>query len=668
MTAFFIFKLLNSPVQSQRMMKKLSIFIFAVFVSNLYAQSVKKAENAAANNDYAASAKQYDEVLKKDSNNYKANFEYGVLEFKYLNNPAQGGKYLLRAERLSQKDTASQIIYGLGEYYQYEGNYNKAIAYYNRTLKYIEDDEDGVTLKKQINQSIADCEYAKKHPIKENRRRLKIRNVGGGVNTIYPEYVPVVNKDETVMMFTSRRKDYSNTGIDSKDGEYFEDMFIAHRNKDGLFKDAHPFAPTDKDVKDITNTTKDHESVISISYSGDKFYTYRKNKIYESDLKNNVWSAPRQLDTSINEEIFQNHISITKDGKTIYFSSERKGGAGGLDIYKTEKQADGTWAKAISLGDGINTSDNDGSPLISEDGKTLYFASKGYDGFGGYDLYKTTYNGTSWSVPENLGVPFNSAGDDIYLIINKAENHGYFSSSRAGGYGDMDIYEINYLRPPFENFKIDSLNRISFIAPDTAYINQTVSFTAKASSVISLGDLKKFNWEVNDSILDSTATTRVNYTFTKTGTYKVRVEAQSPEGEFYGFEKNIVIIDKPVNIATNTFGLEPLYFEFNKSNIDEMALQALSRNIKTLNEHPDAVIEIGAYSDSRGSASYNQALSERRAKAVVKELKKLGFDVKRVKEVDWFGEKDPVNKCTDAVPCTEDEYKLNRRAEFRLIK
>ncbi|MEO8761496.1 MAG: hypothetical protein ABI388_08900, partial [Bacteroidia bacterium] len=315
------------------MIKNSILFIFALFTFSLSAQSVKKAQKSALNNDYAASAKQYDEILKKDSNNYDANFEYGVLEYKYLNNPGQGGKYLLRAERLSKKDTSSLIIYGLGEYYQYEGDYNKAIAYYTRTLKYIEDDEDGVTLKTQINQNIADCQYAQKHPIALNRKKIRVKNMGGGINTIFPEYVPIVNKDKSVIMFTSRRKDFSSTGIDNKDGGYFEDMFIARR-KDGVFKDAQPFSVTDSVVKNITNTTKDHEAVISISYDGKKLYTYRKNKIYQSDLNGHVWTEPKPLDTTINEKIFQNHISISKDGKTIYFSSEHKDGLGGLDIYK----------------------------------------------------------------------------------------------------------------------------------------------------------------------------------------------------------------------------------------------------------------------------------------------------------------------------------------------
>ena len=296
----------------------------------------------------------------------------------------------------------------------------------------------------------------------------------------------------------------------------------------------------------------------------------------------------------------------------------------------------------------------------------MYFSSKGHTGFGKYDIFKSTYDGTNWGAPENMGLPFNSAGDDIYMTINANETHGYFSSSRAGGYGDMDIYEITYLRAPFETYSSDVPDVITFTAPDTIYINQPLNVSIQ-SSKIPLAELKTYNWGVNDSTLQ-THTNATNYTFSKEGTYKVRVEAQAADNNFYSYDKNVVVVIKPTQLATNTFGLEPVYFEFNKSTINEAATQAVERNIKTLNEHLDAIIEISAYCDARGTAAYNQALSERRAKAVIKYLKQKGFDTKRVKQVDWFGAKNPVNKCTGAVPCTEDEYKLNRRAEFRLVK
>ena len=651
------------------MIQKITFVFLILIASTLSAQtkgSIRKAKTYATKNDYEAAAKEYQQKLKTDSSDYETNFEYGMLQTNYLNNPGEGGKYLLRAERASKKDTASQIIYGLAQYYQYMEQYPKAIAYYNRTMKYIEDDDEGVNLKTRLSQSILDCEFAEKNPKAANRKQIRVVNAGNGVNTIFPEYVPIVNKDETIMMFTSRRKDFKKTKIDDKDGEYFEDMFLAKKDKNGNFKDAHPFSIADGSVKDLPNTTKDHESVISLSYNGDKFYTYRKNKIYESDLKNNTWSAPKELDTTVNADIFQNHLCISKDGKTIYFSSQKRGGMGGLDLYKAEMQADGKWAKAVNLGGDINTKEDDGSPFISEDGKTLYFASKGHKGFGGYDIYKSTYNGTTWSTPENMGLPFNNPGDDIYLTINANETHGYFSSSRAGGFGDMDIYEIIYLRAPFETYASDLPGVISFTAPDTIYVNQPVNFSVQSSKVPA-SELQTYNWGVNDSILNTHANNAA-YTFAKEGTYKVRVEAQKADNNFLSYEKSIVVVTKPLLLATNTFGLEPVYFDFNKSALNEVAVQAVERNIKTLNEHKDAIIEISAYSDARGSVAYNQILSEKRAKAVIHYLKQKGFDVKRVKQVDWFGEKNPVNKCTDEVPCTEDEYKLNRRAEFRLVK
>ena len=647
------------------------IFLFLLFIGfSLFSQtksgSLRKAKSYLGKNNYESAVAEYQESLKKDSNNYQANFEYGLLQTNYLNNPGEGGKFLLRAERLSKKDTASQIIYGLGEYYQYMGQYKKAISYYKRTFQYIEDDEDGTDLKVRINQSILDCEYALKQPLATNHKQIRIVNVGGGINTMFPEYVPVVNKDESIMMFTSRRKDSRKAKIDDTDGEYYEDMFIAYKDKkEGSFKGAHPFSISDGSVKDIPNTHKDHESVISISYNGDKFFTYRKNKIYESDLKNNVWSTPKELDTTINEDIFQNHVSISKDGKTIYFSSERKEGYGGLDLYKSNLQADGTWSRAVSLGASINSSKDEESPYISADGNTLYFSSKGHNGFGGYDIFKSKFDGTNWSTPENMGLPFNSAGNDIYMTIDSAETHGYFSSSRAGGFGDMDIYEITYLRAPFETYNSDIQGVIAFSAPDTIFVDQPVKYAINPSTLKN-NAIKNYNWGVNDSVLVNHDNTE-NYTFSKEGTYKVRVEAQTEDNKYLSYEKNIIVIKKPVHLATNTFGLNPVYFNFNQSTIDESAANLIETNIKTLQNHPDALIEIAAFCDSRGTSAYNQVLSEKRAKAVIAFLKKKGFDIKRVKQVEWFGEKDPVNKCSDTVPCTEAEYRLNRRAEFRLI-
>jgi tetratricopeptide (TPR) repeat protein len=172
-------------------MQKIVLIVLLIISFNISAQtasgSIRKAKTYATKNDYEKAAKEYQQKLKNDSNNYEANFEYGFLQTNYLHNPGEGGKFLLRAEKVSKKDTASEIIYGLAQYFQFTEQYPKAISYYNRTLKFVEDDEDGITLRTRINQNIADCEYAEKNPDAARHKQIRIINVGGGVNTIYPE-------------------------------------------------------------------------------------------------------------------------------------------------------------------------------------------------------------------------------------------------------------------------------------------------------------------------------------------------------------------------------------------------------------------------------------------------------------------------------------------------
>jgi Tol biopolymer transport system component len=194
---------------------------------------------------------------------------------------------------------------------------------------------------------------------------------------------------------------------------------------------------------------------------------------------------------------YQSYLSISADGKVLYFSSERPEGLGKLDIYKSEMQADGNWGPAINLGPTINTKEDDDSPFISRDGKNLYFASKGHPGYGEYDLFKCTLNETTWGAPQNMGPVFNSSSDDAHLSFNEDETSGVFASAKAGGFGDMDIYEIK-LKLPFEDFEQDALARISINLPDTVYVNEVTSFGV-FSTKLPPSSFKKYYWQVADS-------------------------------------------------------------------------------------------------------------------------------------------------------------------------
>jgi outer membrane protein OmpA-like peptidoglycan-associated protein/tetratricopeptide (TPR) repeat protein len=668
--------------------KKTLCIAFLFIASFTFSQSINaylnKAKNDVARGEYYQAAANYEAALKIDSLNPKANLEYGLLNTQYINNPANAGVYLLRSEKLSSKDTLSEVILGLAQYYQSTGQYQKAVKYYQRVYTRIEKGSEKVALENMLHQSISSCEYAASPPTQQAEfKRMKVVNAGSGVNSIYPEHSPVIIKDGSVLLFTSRRPSNMGHKIDDADGNYYEDMFIARRDKDKTFKNAHGFSNDDPEVKGLRNT-KEHDAAVILSKNGDKFFTCHDNKIYESTWQNNEWTAPALMNATINPAgAYQSHLTMSADGKMIYFSSQREGGFGGLDIYKCDIQADGSWGVPVNLGVTINTKEDDDSPFLSYDGQTLYFASKGHPGYGAYDLYRSKWDGIAWSKPENMGALFNSSSDDTHLAFNKDETSGVFSSARAGGFGDMDIYEIQP-EDPFENFVVDARGRINISVPDTLFLGEKVTFGA-SSNKLPPSAFQRYYWQVNDSVLNTNGETAA-YTFSKPGEVRIRLAGISTGNEVIGYEKKVIVAQhKTTIVATNSTvttqttgnttntvttggrsGLDNVYFGFNKNIINTEARAVLLHNLKILADNPNMTITVAAYCDSRGSAKYNETLSEKRARNVVWYLCRHGLNKNRIKQVSWFGEKDPLNNCADGTPCTAGQYKINRRVEFKI--
>jgi len=207
--------------------------------------------------------------------------------------------------------------------------------------------------------------------------------------------------------------------------------------------------------------TKKHDAGIIYSSDGNTLYTYKNDLIWKSILENGKWSDLIELDKNINTSQYNiPSVNLSKDEKTLYFVSTRKDGIGGKDIYKSVKKEDGNWDVAEILNENINTKLDEDAPYISEDGKTLYFASKGHEGIGGYDLFKSKLTDSGWGEAENMGIPVNSPLDDIYLILDAEEQSGYFASTRDGGLGGMDIYSLCMDCP------IEIINKINGILVD----------------------------------------------------------------------------------------------------------------------------------------------------------------------------------------------------------
>jgi hypothetical protein len=275
-----------------------------------------------------------------------------------------------------------------------------------------------------------------------NPQDVQIYNLGPTINTTYPDYVPLVTEQDSILYFTSRRPG-STASLRDPDGNYFEDIYFSSKvnGEWGPVKNAG-----------IPINSETHDATVSISSSGEYMLIYRTSEnISGGDLfilrsEGGKWSKPQKIGPEINSEFQEASAVISPDGQTLIFSSNRPGGMGGKDLYRVKLLPNGKWSLPRNLGPLVNSPFDEDAPYISADGNTLYFASKGHDSMGGYDLFKSTLSESGlWQTPQNLGYPLNSLADDIYLCMIHDGKSGYFSSDRLGGFGNQDIYKIEFI-------------------------------------------------------------------------------------------------------------------------------------------------------------------------------------------------------------------------------
>jgi outer membrane protein OmpA-like peptidoglycan-associated protein len=420
--------LLIQPSFAQEDNKKLA----EEFVS--LADEVLKATRAAiqARDQYAAAA-------EIDPNNVKANYMAGKLYLETVDKH-RATPYLLKVMELDPNYTFD-LSFQIGRGYHYGLEFDNAIKYYEIYKAHLEQNKtyrgkDKITLR-EVERKLYECRNGKEFVA--NPGNYSIVNVGSAINSEGPDYGPVLNEDETLMVFTSRRQeDNLNENVDI-DNFHFEDIFYSEK-KDGKWARA-------KNIGTNVNNPF-HESSLALSADGKQLFIYKDDNggdIYVSDLKpDKTWTVPKPLSDNINSSYSEKSISISPDKSILYFSSDRPGGYGGIDIYMAKKDSRGNWGKSINLGPEINTEYDDEAPFIDYDGKTLYFSSRGRKGMGGHDIFKAVYDSVEekWSKPENLGYPINTPDDDIYFVTTKNNNRSYYASVRSDGKGYHDIYMI----------------------------------------------------------------------------------------------------------------------------------------------------------------------------------------------------------------------------------
>ena len=668
------------------------LFILYIISACMSCSPIKKfnrqANHKTEKGDLESARALYLKAYQLDSNNYKANAELGIVLSEYMARYEEALPYLQKAEKLSSKDTLAELFYNLGKSYQYMEAFDKALLNFNKMKRFDDLEEDNKWFKMDLEKRIEDCHYAKSHTELVNAKEYYVVNVGSKINTTAPEYVPTLNNNNE-MIFTSKRKDYKKEKINPEDGKYFESMYLTTINPNG-FSEPRLFNIPNADIK--SNYIKGHESIVSISPNGNKVFTFHNGKLYESTSVQDA-NAPKKLSKKVNVDYYQNHAYLTKDEKALYFTSEQaKGGVGGNDIYKVTKNEDGTWGEPENLGMTINTARDEDAPFVTEDGKTLYFASNGHPGYGNYDIYKSTYENGSWTQPINLGKPLNTVANDIFLTNTADSKFGYFSSNRRGGKGDLDIYKINF-NPTSDAPCASTDNELITIntldTNPTDYI-QELSFNVDESISNKIID---YSWTVAGDT-NIAKQNPIEFNFKDNGSYPVILKMvaycdtclsplvlckqimvdykRHPIDPLPPKDLDITRLPSGTQLTKEQlvnlgFDVTPIYFDFNKSVIKEDASKLLDKNSLVLAKYPMLSVIIEGNTDARASASYNLKLSKDRALATQQYLLKKGITKKRLEEIRAKGKSQLVNNCLDN-SCDDSLHQLNRRVELIIIK
>ncbi len=547
---------------------------------------------------------------------------------------------------------------------------------YAQTLKSVENyDKSGQMMqefaKLEGNDSRAQLFEASKDrylkEIENNSERYELKNIG--VNTAYSDYGATIYGDQ--LIYTSARQTDHQSGkrLHEWTNESFTSLFSTKINADGTFDEPVKFAPE--------LDTKVNEATAVFTADGKTMYFTRNNtsvkgkrrlnkdnstllKIYKATLsEEGKWVNVEEL--PFNSDNFNTaHPALTPDDKWLYFSSDRDGTIGQSDIFRVALYPTGEYGSVENVGKKVNTSGRETFPFISKD-HFLFFSSDGHPGLGGLDVFvaKINVDGSIGQVT-NMGTPINSSTDDFGFYVDKKTHKGFVSSNRANSVGGDDIYFF------MEKVCHQILEGIVF-DKDTQAVLANAKVTIYNNAYTAIGELitdDKGYYRVED--LDCNKKYRLKAEAPKYNTEEVLVVMDAKAGGVKKQDIPLEKTEKPISKNDDLFKklkLNPIYFDFDKSNIRRDASIELMKVVEVLKEYPTMKIDVRSHTDSRGNDDYNLKLSDRRAKSTVAWIISQGIDASRVTG-QGYGETQLQNKCSNGVPCTVEEHQLNRRSEF----
>lgn len=653
------------------MKKILTLLIITSFsLTPILAQnnSTKKADRLFDRLEYVKAAQEYLKLAEKSPDNYVisrlADAYYNIF------NTKDAEKWYAK---IINDDPDAEIIFRYAEMLKANGKYKESNVWMSKFSEIKPYDTRAIAFRNTPN-------YLDK--IIKKGKRFNVQNLKD-INTISSDF-GAFTFDNALYLTSGRKqkgsqnKKYNNY---TSDEEYVLDVF-----KYDVINDVY----INETPLEAINT-KYHEGVIAFSPSGDTMYfareTYYSKSYYkDSIVKNgstseqvsviNLYRATRctkkeitwknngncnfnkgwnVTELEINSAYYSmKNPALSCDGKSLYFSSDMPGGFGNYDIYKSEIKDDGSLGEAINLGQKINTEEQEVFPHMCCD-NTLYFSSNGHLGLGGLDVFYSKNVDGKWSNVRNVGLPVNSNSDDFAFKMGDDCTNGFVSSNRAGGVGSDDVYAVKKIKPLcdilLESIVVDAKTDLPIDAALTSVKDNTgIINNSKETSVEGLVD---YMFECEDEI-------------------QLLVSKEGYESKMIDIK--LLDIDPPLLkikldpieelIVEEKIVLNPIYFEFDKANITNQAAFELDKLVSIMKKYPKMIIRAESHTDSRGPASYNKLLSERRAKSTAQYVISKGIDENRISGFG-MGEEDPEIDCVSG--CSKDEHAKNRRSEFIIV-
>ena len=633
-------------------MKNIFTFIALTFlsISTIDAQdkSSKKADKQFSKLEFVKAAESYKKLI---NNGKSSDYVVAQLAECYYNifNTVEAEKwYATLAEDSSDPD----IIFKYSQMLKANGKYKLSNKWMNKFVELRPADNRATSFLKNPN-------YLPK--IISKGKRFNVQNLD--INSEYSDFGGALNNNK--LYITSSRNTVGLFDL----GRWITQR-ISYGWNNEPYLDIYSFDVTDsgsylnEDYLGSNINTKYHEGLASFDNEGNMYISresFYENEYVKDPESNNITSLigiykiskgeKNVIALNINSvEYSVKNPSISSDGKTLYFSSDMPGGFGNFDIYRGDIDENGNINNVENLGQKVNTEGQEMFPFIG-DKNNLYFSSDSQLGLGGLDVFFTKEVDGKWASVRNVGIPVNSNADDFAFSMNEATGEGFVSSNRSGGKGSDDIYSIKRLIPICDVLlTANVMDAKTKLGIDSA----TTSISDKEGNIASTKTSSNEGVSEFMLVCDEAGKLIVS----KEGYNSKIVDLKMSSEEFTSI--NIMLDPIEKIIVAEKIELNTIYFDFDKSNIKAEAAFELDKLVQIMNKYPEMTVSIESHTDSKGPSSYNQRLSERRAKTTSQYVISKGIDSSRLSSAGK-GESSPVVDCKN---CSKDEDQLNRRSEF----